>query len=150
MMLLQIGWWRTESFGLVFVVVKWYILYSVTIMIKSYLANPSFSSSATHRLFNSSILASMWLNVSVSTKWKRNSFIHCGLLMPYDDILAQVMACSLMTPMLTYHQCGPVTITFNINMPSYQYRKSHCGDKMILWPSYLHNGISHTGKMASL
>ena len=29
-------------------------------------------------------------------------------------------------------------------MPSYQYRKTHCGDKMILWSSYLHNGISYT------
>ena len=28
--------------------------------------------------------------------------------------------------------------------------KSHCGDKTILWPSYLHNRISYTGKMASL
>ena len=28
-------------------------------------------------------------------------------------------------------------------MPSYQYRKIHCGDKMILWPSYLHNLISY-------
>ena len=39
---------------------------------------------------------------------------------------------------------------FNIEMPSYQYRKSHCGDKTILRPSYLHNGISYTGKMTSL
>ena len=28
----------------------------------------------------------------------------------------------------------------------HQYRKSHCGDKTILRPSYLHNGISYTGK----
>ena len=35
-------------------------------------------------------------------------------------------------------------------MSSYQYRKSHCGDKTILRPSYLHNGISYTGKMTSL
>ena len=36
-------------------------------------------------------------------------------------------------------------------MSSYQYRKSHCGDKTILWPSYLHNGTSYyTGKMTSL
>ena len=28
--------------------------------------------------------------------------------------------------------------------------KSHCGDKTILRPSYLHNGISYTGKMSSL
>ena len=32
-------------------------------------------------------------------------------------------------------------------IPSYQYRKSHYGDKTILRPSYLHNGISYTGKM---
>ena len=38
----------------------------------------------------------------------------------------------------------------NKKMPSYQYRKSHCGDKTILRPSYLHNGISYTVKMASL
>ena len=38
----------------------------------------------------------------------------------------------------------------NIKMPSYLYRKSHCGDKTILRPSYLHNGISYTGKMTSL
>ena len=39
---------------------------------------------------------------------------------------------------------------FNIKMTSYQYRKSHCGDKTILRQSYLHNGISYTGKMTSL
>ena len=38
----------------------------------------------------------------------------------------------------------------NIKMSSYQYRKSNCGDKTILRPSYLHNGISYTGKMTSL
>ena len=35
-------------------------------------------------------------------------------------------------------------------MLSYQYRKYHCGDKTILRPSYLHNGISYTGKITSL
>ena len=35
-------------------------------------------------------------------------------------------------------------------MTSCQYRKSHCGDKTIWRPSYLHNGISYTGKMTSL
>ena len=39
---------------------------------------------------------------------------------------------------------------FNKKMSSYQYRKSHCGDKTILRPSYLHNGISYIGKMTSL
>ena len=35
-------------------------------------------------------------------------------------------------------------------MSSYQYRISHCGDKTILRPSYLHNGISYAGKVTSL
>ena len=35
-------------------------------------------------------------------------------------------------------------------MSSYQYRKSHCGDKTVERSSYLHNGISYTGKMSSL
>ena len=39
---------------------------------------------------------------------------------------------------------------FNIKMSFYQHRKSHCGDKTILRPSYLQNGISFTGKMRSL
>ena len=39
---------------------------------------------------------------------------------------------------------------FNIKMLSSQYRKSHCGDKTVVRASYLHNGISFTGKMSSL
>ena len=39
---------------------------------------------------------------------------------------------------------------FNIKMSSYQYMKSHCRDKTISRPSYLHNGISYTGKTTSL
>ena len=36
------------------------------------------------------------------------------------------------------------------NMLSYQYRKSHCEDKMVIRSSYLHNGKFYTGKTASL
>ena len=35
-------------------------------------------------------------------------------------------------------------------MTSYQYIKFHCGDKTVVRSSYLHNGISYTGKMTSL
>ena len=35
-------------------------------------------------------------------------------------------------------------------MSSYQYRKSHCGDKTILRSSHLHHGISYTGKITHL
>ena len=38
---------------------------------------------------------------------------------------------------------------FNIKRSSYQYRKSNCGDKTILWSSYLHNGISYGDKIFS-
>ena len=41
---------------------------------------------------------------------------------------------------------GPI----NIKMLSNLYRKSHCGNKTIIWPSYLHNGISYTGERLSL
>ena len=39
---------------------------------------------------------------------------------------------------------------FNIKMLFYQNRKSHCGNKTVVRSSYLHNGISYTGKMSSL
>ena len=35
---------------------------------------------------------------------------------------------------------------FNIKMISYHHRNSHCGDKTILGPSYIHNGIPYTSK----
>ena len=38
---------------------------------------------------------------------------------------------------------------FYIKMSSYQYRKSHCGDKTVVRLSYRHKGISYTGKMTS-
>ena len=60
-----------------------------------------------------------------------------------DSILC-VMAYTFRAPWIT---SGP---RFNIKMTSYHYSKSHCGDKMILRPSYLHNGISFTDKMTSL
>ena len=38
----------------------------------------------------------------------------------------------------------------SIKMTSYWYRKSHCGDKITIISSYLHNKIFITGKMVSL
>ena len=51
-----------------------------------------------------------------------------------------------------YWDCVKVSLVcwFNIKMSSYQYRKSHCGDKMVVRSFYLHNRISYTGKMTSL
>ena len=51
----------------------------------------------------------------------------------------------------SHHQWIPSTgPRFNIKMSSYRYRKSHCGDKTVVRSSYLHHGISYTGKMTSL
>ena len=59
--------------------------------------------------------------------------------------------CVMSTNLLEYTDPGPGGwINIKIKMSSYQYRKSHCGDKTILRPSYLHNGISYTGKTTSL
>ena len=49
-----------------------------------------------------------------------------------------------------YYGCWGPGGHLNIKMPSYQHRKSHCGDKTMLRPFYLRNGISYTGKMTSL
>ena len=57
---------------------------------------------------------------------------------------------AIMTTKLGSHICMGPGPWCNIKMTSYQYRKSHCGDKTILRPSYLHNGISYTGNMTSL
>ena len=39
---------------------------------------------------------------------------------------------------------------FIIKISSYQYRKFYLVDKTVVRSSYLHNGISYTGKMSSL
>ena len=78
--------------------------------------------------------------------------IICGIMVPiYGDFILYLQPCGRVTVsqwlkhFLWYHEVpGP---WFNIQMSSYQCRKSHCGDKTILRPSYLHNGISYTGKL---
>ena len=62
-------------------------------------------------------------------------------MFPFDDVIMSCLVshCAIRT--------GP---WFNIKTSSYQFRKSHCGDKAVVGSSYLHNGISYTGKMSSL
>ena len=69
------------------------------------------------------------------------------LLLGWQVINTHSIYYSAQAQILTKTEPGP---RFNIKMTSYQYRKSHCGDKTIWRPSYLHNGISYTGKMTSL
>ena len=58
--------------------------------------------------------------------------------------------CFIYTCVRLLYRQSPSGPRFSIKMSSYQYRKSHCGDKTVARSSYLHNGISNTGKMASL
>ena len=37
-----------------------------------------------------------------------------------------------------------------LKIPSYQYRKFHCGDKTVIRSAYIHNETSYIGNMASL
>ena len=66
------------------------------------------------------------------------------MLLWTESSVVQVMACRHFDAVSLP---GP---WFNIKMSSYQYRNSHFGDKTAVRSSYLHNGISYTGKMSSL
>ena len=71
-----------------------------------------------------------------------------GLLFIYEFPFHGMMIIKKKAFPCDYHgTSGP---WFNIKMTSYQYRKSHCGDKTVVRSSYLHNVISYTGKMTSL
>ena len=72
-----------------------------------------------------------------------------GLQISHDILQNKTMGglCFIITGSLWWLPAGP---RFNIKMTSYQYMKSHCGDKTVVRSSYLHNGISYTGKMSSL
>ena len=90
--------------------------------------------------------------VTLSNNLKHyNSCSWCDIKMPLQQIdsLSQweMFATAINIACLIIMISGP---WFNIKMSPYQYRKSHCGDKTILRPSYLHNGISHTGKKTYL
>ena len=69
------------------------------------------------------------------------------LFMEYKDLLLRNMALTWCDWNMPIYAPGP---RFNIKMTSYQYRKFHCGDKTVARSSYLHNGISYTGKTSCL
>ena len=111
----------------------------------------------------------IWLGtMSVPVLLKVSHFHYCDLLQKYIDT-CQCLSC--VVPASGLHQMIGIDAAvvqllfarahsvkqieysgpgFNIKMPSYQYRKSHCGDKTILRPSYHRNGISCTDKMTFL
>ena len=87
----------------------------------------------------------------------RASFSGCSLLKLYDNCQPPVDSWNL-TPSSSQTYKTSIHVLrvlipwawFNIKLLSYQYRKSHCGDKMVIRSSYLHNGNSYTGKKTYL
>ena len=70
------------------------------------------------------------------TPW-RSLWRHC-----YDINIVLCYGANMETPSAPLTFCNEeLRPRFTINMPSYHNRKSHCRDKTVLWPSYLHNGI---------
>ena len=67
----------------------------------------------------------------------RHRYTHYGIRQSWDSLF-------LMMEISVLVKCHLGLIQYK--MLSYQYRNSHCGDKTILLPSYVHNGISYTGK----
>ena len=66
-----------------------------------------------------------------------------------DRLVASFQTCLILN-MVNYVFWAISGPWFNDSMSSYQYRKSHCGDKTILRSSHLHNGISYSGKTTYL
>ena len=115
--------------------------------------------------FNASMIkdlvGSQWNAVVEISNWPYWKKIVGGLAIPTDDILIKE-GVSIRAKYICIHKKFLWTIlAWNelllVIIPAitpiatyYQYRKSHCGDKTIWRPSYLHNGISYTGKMTSL
>ena len=100
-------------------------------------------------------LATVPLEVPMYPLWPRRPSL-CTVWAPssWEDLhwsmLPWERSCQRRTsegPPCTAGQSGP---WINIKMSSHQYRKSHCGDKTVVRSSYLHSGISYTGKMTSL
>ena len=78
---------------------------------------------------------------------------HCGLIMHMCAVNWIICSDNGLVPLRyqavtwTNIECMPTGPRFNIKMSSYHYRNSHCGDKTVVRSSYIHNGISYTGKM---
>ena len=94
----------------------------------------------------------IWISIKISLKFVPKCPINnipalvqvMAWRRPGDKPSSEPMMASLLT-----HICSSRSQWVNMKM-SYHYRKSHCGDKLTIRLSYLHNGISYTGKTASL
>ena len=78
----------------------------------------------------------------------KDTFYQCGISILKITTVSSLWWNSHTWKYGLYIQTGPRGLVWYSKISSYQYRKSHCGDKTILRPSYRHNGISYTGKIS--
>ena len=104
------------------------------------------------------VLKSFWIIWVVDMLLVQPSLTTIGMVSYIDSWQPQYNFLPVLSPWFVYecllYSLSLITVRpgpwFNIKMSSYQYRKSNCGDKTVVRSSYLHNGISYTGKMSSL
>ena len=82
-------------------------------------------------------------HLNIEYRWVENTCLWCIHELQWPDLK---IGCHDNSPSNEWRS-GP---QFNTKISSNRYRKSHCGDKTVVRSSYLHNGISYTGKMTSL
>ena len=86
-----------------------------------------------------SIISKIYLDKILSLN-RNGQLILIDLVLQKDTYLQYIHLIWMDTPI---YWSG---LWFNTSILSYQYRKSFCGDKAILQPSYLHNEIFYTGR----
>ena len=105
-------------------------------------------------LINSQASMVSLLNLGMATLINPTHYCECNYVsmlgLNLNRVSERAPAKILLVTFRWMHGTGNFGPRFNIKMTSFRYRKSHCGDKTILRPSYLHNGISYTGKTTSL
>ena len=129
----------------------------------SYVNGNLMKHASTHKMVTYSAVRWNWWNETgiLSSLLGNNSLdyvIHAGVNWNANYFISPYAVNQGPISLMTFRRFSTITeklycnnsITGHQGPASYQYRKSHCGDKTIVRSSYLHNGISYTGKTISL
>ena len=81
--------------------------------------------------------------------FKGVNFNNQSWVMKYILVFSEKISMTVLVFMPVSHILWDAGDWFSIKIQSYQYRKTHRGDKMILQQSYLHDGVSYGGMMIS-
>ena len=101
-------------------------------------------------LSNKINIQNIWYTITIKHHSQTLVPINSNITHSWEFACNRLTFCIKWTHISRLHRVFRPGPQFNIKMPSYQYRKSYCGDKTVVRSSYLHNGISYTGKILSL